>query len=212
MGACVIIMKIVAAAGLFLAFVLGVSGHASSDWTKSWNNESTHLKENCEKSNEALDKATADAKKLNDKNDIDTSCPSYAIPLEIVFITFTIILFIVSIVMLIMGCVMGQQQIKGCDGAYCIIAGILIIVCGIMMIISAAKIDRFKNGGYPTAEKYVEANKKQFGEEGEKIAKKQVEKQREDAQFALKIVAGVVALFDGIFYMVVCCIICASSD
>jgi len=166
----------------------------------------------CEEGGSTIGKTTDAAKKqAKDDGQEDVTCPSYAVALEIVFITFTIILFIVSIVMLVMGCVMGHQQIKGCDGAYSAIAGILIIICGIMMIFSAAMIDKFNHRGM-SEEEWVKYQHKNFPLVSEADWKKAYREGREEDAFALKICAGALALVDGIFYLVVCCIICMSSE
>jgi len=207
MGFCVLILKVVAAGLLFLAFVLGVVGHVDSKWTKDWNDDSTKFKENCEKS------AGASAEEIKSykqsyKKDPDLF-PTYVIPMELVFIIFTIILFIVSCVMIVMGLVQGQREIKGCDGAYSAIAGILIIVCGILMVIAAVRVDRYLRGGVSENE-YI-ASLKKVGVSEDKT-KEDIKKTREENKLFLKAFAGALALFDGIFYLVVCCVICACSD
>lgn len=44
----------------------------------------------------------------------EIECPTYAIPMEIIFIVLTSILLVVSIVMIVMGLVAGQQIKKTC--------------------------------------------------------------------------------------------------
>jgi len=205
MAICVCFIKVIAAVILFVAFVIGIHAHYEGEFTKYYKGENVTKCENAndlKNKTEGLTKNLGSDPKIQDQikikeTDIPT-CPTGAVPLELTFIAFTGILFVASVVMIILGMVVGQRTIKICDSFYSALAGILILIAGILMIVSACWIDKYRSGGW-------------FDKETPET-KKIVAEMRERDLFWNKIVAGCLAIVDGILYKVAASIICACSD
>jgi len=185
----VLIVKVVAAVILFIALVVGGEAHANSDWTdggKEWR----RLCEDINDGKKAVKKAGVDV------DGAPPHCPSESIGMELTFIIINAILLIVSIVMIIVPLVAGQRM-KTCDGGYSAVAGILIIITGILMITSAVLIDNFL---------------RYLAHINPIIEDERIKKGRESAKFFNKLAAGALAIIDGIIYIVLCCLICSSRS
>jgi len=199
----VLIVKVVAAVILFVAFAVGIHAHVESKWTKDFK----QVSDMCE----FLNEGRKQGKQLGMKNeDLPPYCPTAAIPMELTFIIFTGIVFVVSIVMILVG--LFVRDFKNCDAFYSILAGIIILIVGIVMIISACLIDKFMR-------EFLTAMLKGFGvikDKPDKVEQKNLKElvadMRKEVLFWNKLVAGCLAVIDGIIYMVAAAIICASRD
>ncbi|XP_021959093.1 uncharacterized protein LOC110854974 [Folsomia candida] len=155
-----IIAKLVCLVILFIALVVGSHAHFNNAWTRSWGNPG--YPEYCRYA--------------------FPNCPSSAVGMEKTFVAFTIIIFILSIVSIIAGFLVKGKKFRIVDTGYHAIAGLLLIISGILMIAAANQID---SANVP-----------------DRIPELIRDSLRKEFKYSNKLAGGSMAVIDGVIYLV----------
>jgi len=171
-SACACILKIICLVILFIVMVVGYHAHFESSWSQKWNDMPEALKE---------------AEKNNPK------FPSAAIPMEEVFLSIVTIFFILCVFMFIVACFMPMHKLKSLDVGFYVVAGVCILLAGLLMLSSACIIDKYMVDIHTGPLESVQNHWK--------------DEEREQLKFFNKIGAGLLAMLNGILYFVTACVV-----